>query len=97
MSNRSAVFDVIQSPRSSVGPLIIKDIGPWNKHLTITNDAETVVEKLLKSGALKPGQQLLYYDSENELTELVIKDGKFAGFAPVSKKQEEELFCRKRW
>jgi len=58
--------------------IILQDVGPWDKHFTITNDAENVVEKLLPR--LK-GRRLLYYDSEGELTELVIKDGKFFTFA----------------
>jgi len=33
--------------------------------------------------AIGEGQRLLYYDSENELTELLHKDGKFVGFAPA--------------
>ncbi len=58
--------------------LVITDVGPWNRHLTITNDAERVVEELRTN--LK-GRRLQYYDSEGELGELRVVDGKFAGFA----------------
>ena len=63
--------------------LTLGDLGPWDQYLTITNAAEDVVEELSKSRTLKEDQRLLYYDSENELTELKHKDGKFVGFAPA--------------
>lgn len=70
--------------RDRVDHLIIRDIGPHDQHLTVTNGAEAVVEKLLDR---LEGRRLLYWDTEKELTELVIKDGKFAGFrhAPTPK------------
>ena len=55
----------------------LRDIGPWDKHLTITNDAERVVEEL--SVPLN-GRVLRYYDSDGEVSELLVHDGKFAGF-----------------
>lgn len=61
--------------------LTLQDIGPWNQYMTITNAAEDVVEELSRTGMLKEGQRLLYYDSENDLTELKHRDGKFAGFS----------------
>jgi hypothetical protein len=60
--------------------LIIRDVGPWDKHMTVTNDAENVVKELAK---LLNGRMLLYIDSEGELGRLHVRDGKFAGFAPV--------------
>ena len=78
---RPANFVIVSSIAYDTDAVILRDIGPWDRHLTITNDAENVVETLFKSGKMKPGQRLLYFDSENELTELLIKDGKFAGFA----------------
>ncbi len=61
--------------------LTLGDLGPWDEYMTITNAAEDVVEELSRAGTLKEGQRLLYYDSENDLTELKHKDGKFMGFA----------------
>ena len=58
----------------------IMDLGPWDKHPTITNSAEGIVAELV--GHLR-GRRLFYYDSDNRLDEILIKDGKFAGFAPV--------------
>ena len=64
-------------------PLVIQDIGPWDEYLTVTNDAERVVDVLFKEGRLPEGRRLFYFDSEEgseKLDELLIKDGKFAGF-----------------
>ena len=58
----------------------IEDVGPWQTYPTITNAAEEVVAELV--GHLR-GRRLFYYDSDNRLDEILIKDGKFAGFAPV--------------
>lgn len=63
-------------------PLLIRDVGPWNRHPTITNDAENVVAELLRSGALEPGRRLIYRDSSGQIDELVIEDGQFVSFAP---------------
>jgi hypothetical protein len=61
--------------------LIIRDVGPWETFLSVTNAAEEVVEELVKSGQLSEGFRLFYYDSEGILDEILVKDGKFAGFA----------------
>lgn len=63
-------------------PLVIRDVGPWEICPTVTNAAEEVVVELVRTGHLTEGRRLLYYDSENVLDELLVKDGKFAGFAP---------------
>jgi len=63
-------------------PLIIRDIGPWDRHPTVTNGAEAVVRDLASSGYLPEGRRLLYYDSEGQLYELRVEHGRFAGFAP---------------
>ena len=60
--------------------MLLQDIGPWDEHPTITNDAENVVALLVRDEILQPSQRLFYYDSENELTEILMQDGKFAGF-----------------
>lgn len=49
--------------------------------MSITNGAEAVVEELYRSGILKDGQILLYYDSDGQLDQLVHKDGKFVKFS----------------
>jgi len=67
--------------------IVLEDLGPWDRHLTITNDAENVVEKLVSK---LNGRRLLYYDSEGELTELIIKDGKFSTFAPGEEVKKEK-------
>lgn len=74
---RTASFEIVEQTAQAV---TLRDLGPWDKYLTITNAAEEVVEDLSRKGVIKEGQRLLYYDSENELTELLHKEGKFVGF-----------------
>lgn len=68
--------------------MLIRDIGPWDKHPTVTNDAEGVVARL--APLLVPGQRLEYIDSEGCVDELAVKDGKFAGFIPGRRKAYED-------
>jgi len=75
---RQANYDIVADPIG--GALVIRDVGPWDKFMTITNAAEEVVAELIVKGRLAPGRRLLYFDSEGELTELLIKQGKFIGF-----------------
>jgi hypothetical protein len=57
--------------------ILIRDLGPWDKHGTVTNDAERVVADLAPR---LEGRRLLYYDSEDELDEILVENGQFAGF-----------------
>jgi len=74
---RRAQYSIVQQ---TAGAVTIRDIGPWDSCLTVTNDAENVVADLLTTLG---GRRLYCYDSEGELGELLIKDGLFAGFGPV--------------
>lgn len=80
MRSRSAQFKIIHN---FAHVLVIKDIGPWDRYLTVTNDAESVVKRLVAAGHLTCGQQLVCIDSEGEADQLLVKDGKFSGFATV--------------
>ena len=62
--------------------VVIRDLGPGDKYMSVTNAAEEVVAELIASGQLKTDQRLFYFDSDNELDELVVKAGKFSGFSP---------------
>lgn len=57
--------------------IVIRDLGPWDRYTTVTNDAENVVAELAPE--LK-GRRLYYFDSDGRLDQIVIKDGRFAGF-----------------
>jgi hypothetical protein len=72
----NASWEVVRSTNQYV---LLRDVGPWDKYMTITNAAEQVVAALTK---WLGSRRLLYYDSEGELTELLVKDGHFTGFAP---------------
>ena len=64
-------------------PLVIRDLGPWDQHPSVTNDAEGVVAELHLRGLLPADRRLLYYDSEGQLDEILLDAaGCFAGFAP---------------
>jgi len=76
---RGANYVVVQD---SIDRLVIRDLGPWDKYLTVTNAVEDVVREL--AGQLK-GRRLFYYDTEGQMDELVVKDGQFAEFAPGDK------------
>jgi hypothetical protein len=76
---REAQFEVTSNRPGE--PLYIRDLGPWDKYPTVTNDAENVVRRLQGMGLLPKGRRLYYYDSEGILDEILVKDGTFAGFA----------------
>lgn len=69
-------FEIVYNGQDHV---MIRDLGPWDEHLSVTNGAEQVVEAL---APMLRGRRLLYLDSEGEQDELLVRDGKFAGFAP---------------
>ena len=73
-------YDVIQHVPGK--PIVIKDLGPWDKFPTVTNAAEEVIEDLGRRGMLMNGSKVFYIDSEGRMDELLIRDGKFAGFSP---------------
>ena len=75
---RSNYSIIKNDPKQS---LYIKDIGPWDLYLSVTNDAEQVIQELVELGQLPTGRRLYCIDSMNIMGELLIKDGKFAGFA----------------
>jgi len=76
-----ANYEVINENKDSV---IIKDIGPWDKYQTITNNAEGVVEELSYNNnrLLSPlGNRHIYYiDSSGVTDELLHRNGRFVGF-----------------
>jgi hypothetical protein len=74
---------------SKPGELILRDIGPWNVYQTVTNAAEEVIEQLRQDGRIPDGTRVLYYDSGKTLDELLIRDGRFAGFAPGPRRGEK--------
>jgi len=75
--NLRCKFEVVTVERDAV---TIRDIG--HGQMTVTNDAENVVAELVKSDLLPPGRRLFYYDSAGELDEMLLHNGRFAGFAP---------------
>lgn len=85
-NNRDAQFECVQE-ETTADCLIIRDVGDGTV-LSVTNDADRVVEKLRAIGCLRKGRRLMYYDSENNLDEIVIENGRFAGFRLGPTQQE---------
>ena len=79
MNHRQPQYEIVERLADSV---TIRDVGPWDRFMTVTNGAEAVVDELVQSGIIREGQRLFYYDSENILDEIVVKQGRFAGFKP---------------
>lgn len=77
-----ARYAIAKDRETLLDPLMIKDLGPWDKHPTITNDVEAVVDDLVRQGLLPEGRRLFYYDSEGNRDEILVVGGKFAGFKP---------------
>lgn len=62
--------------------VLIKDMSPWGHQPTVTNAAERVVEIMCSLFEFPEGRRLEYIDSEGERAQLIIKNGRFGGFAP---------------
>lgn len=76
---QSANFSVVAADDSAV---VIRDEGPWDRHLTVTNDAEGVVRRLYDSGQLVHGRSLFYFDSSGDFDEIEHTHGRFVRFKP---------------
>jgi len=74
---RKVNFEVIQQNDEMV---LLKDLGPWDKYLSITNGAEQVVASV---APWLNGRRLEYIDSTGNRDQILVKDGKFSGFAPI--------------
>lgn len=73
---RRANYEIVSETPSCV---TIRDLGPHDQYLTITNAAEQVVQELAHR---LNGRRLQYYDSDGRLDQLIVVNGRFAGFAP---------------
>ena len=76
---RKANYDIVEQTDELV---CIRDVGPWDQFMSVTNAAEEVVKELAH---ILKGRRLEYFDSDNNRDQLLVKDGRFAGFAPVGK------------
>jgi len=63
-------------------PLVIRDLGPWTEHPTVTHDVASVVRELFDKALLPPGRRLFYFDSAGDLDEIVVDGARFVHFAP---------------
>lgn len=84
-------YVIVDPGQHGDNPLIIRDVGPWDQFLSVTNNAQQVVEELRVSGKLRVNQRLFYYDSEGQLDEILHKNGRFTGFQPVAPLRKSKL------
>jgi len=73
--NREPNFIIEEKTNSYI---LIRDIGPWDTHLTVTNGAEMVVKQIASE---LNGRRLEYYDSDGKRYQLLVENGIFKGFA----------------
>ncbi len=74
---REVNFEIIEQNDEMI---LLRDLGPWDKYMTITNGAEQVVDKI---APMLNSRSLEYIDSEGNRDQILVKNGKFAGFAPI--------------
>lgn len=67
--------------------LCIKDLGPWNIYMTITNGAEEVVKELAEELG---DRRLEYIDTDGTRDELIVEDGEFVGFKPLKQRGKDK-------
>lgn len=60
--------------------ILIRDLGPWDQHKTVTNDAEAVVSDLKM---WLGDRRLEYIDSDGKRGEILVHKGKFNGFSDL--------------
>lgn len=82
---RKANYRIVSAEENRV---VIRDIGPWDKFMTVTNAADGVVAELFAEGYLANAntgvpKRLFYYDSEGQFDELLHEGGVFRGFKPA--------------
>lgn len=77
----TANYNIISQDEDKI---VIRDIGPWDKFMTVTNAAESVIKEL---APILDGRQVYYFDSEGVMDELVVVNGKFSGFKAVESKE----------
>lgn len=78
--DRKARYEVVAAT-SDV--LTIRDIGPWDQYMTVTNAIEEVVQELIDKGIAHDGQRLTYYDSDGNHDEIIWDNATFRGFRPA--------------
>lgn len=79
---RRANYEILRKHRhvEGLGAVVLKDIGPHDRYLTITNAAEDVVRELHAAGELGD-KRLFYIDTDGCLDELRHAGPIFTGFS----------------
>lgn len=67
----------------NIHKIIIRDVGPWDQYMSVTNDAENVIIDLAEKLKGLGNRRVFYYDSEGDYSELQHNGEYFTGFGPV--------------
>ena len=81
--SREANFEIVELVARGGGgkDVYLRDVGPWNKHKTVTNDAEGVVERLIASGVVTSAEDRIFYFDTDDIMDELRHDGEvFIGF-----------------
>ena len=65
-----AHYEIVEATPTRI---VIRDLGPWDKYMTITNAAEEVIEELRTTHGPIGNRRVFYYDSAGALDELLVK------------------------
>lgn len=74
---RQVNFEIIEA--NADGEVTLRDLGPWDQFLTITNDADAVVQRVVAE--FPNVKRIFYFDSRGDKCELLFANGRFKGFA----------------
>ena len=82
MPAAGAKFEILYNDDD--GPLVIRDVGHEEGRMTVTNDVDRVVLKLVEASMLRAGRRLLYFDSDDRLDEIKHDGIGFRSFFPAT-------------
>lgn len=78
-----AVYHVVEEDFTG-DRVVLRDVGPWDRRPTVTNDADAVVADLLATSRVNRSGRIYYFDSCGEPNELRHDGTRFIGFGPWS-------------
>lgn len=73
--------------------IVLFDQGEDGPYQSITNDAGNVVQMLQTKGYDVDFRPIIYRDTNGYFDQILVKEGLFAGFAPIRKRDEDEAVC----
>jgi hypothetical protein len=75
------IKEIDESGDGLIEMIVLVDVGPWDKHQTITNNPDYVIRDLREHKWLTNNPRVLYYDSEGCMdAELLYDENGFVRF-----------------